>query len=388
MGYLTVYDNGNCNGMPYASMKIDRGVCEFYPNGNCNGIHIWSMRKTSRYTEVYRQPGLNGIPDNYFEYISPGRFGGLHGGVEFYPNGNGNGTPVFFFSFKGDDAVEFYPTGNANGTPEAFFEQRGRTVYYYQNGNGNGIPIYTIGNVNDIRDVVELVFYLFIPQGIPYCPSGPSDQWNHCSSASGCSSASNNSFSTSSYNSGSSSVSGRQNPRNPPPANRSHLSNNSYSAPSAFSPRFAQLVRQAQLSGKLYIIGSQQQTGVRPQTGFRLQTESRPQPASSAASRHSSPPGRNSILSGILMVIKTIPVRWITSSKSIVMFHGKPHFDGQDRFRKSVNLFLRPCKNPARILQDTYSAGRHHWYSFFPDGKQRIMFFPLRKESGFFDRQQ
>ena len=142
MGYLKVYDNGNCNAFPYATMTIDeRGVCKFYPNGNCNGIHIWSMRKTSRYTEVYRQPGLNGIPDNYFEYVPPGRFGGQYGGIRFYPNGNGNGIGVYFFSFKGNNAVEFYPTGNSNGTPEAYFEKQGRTVYYYQNGNGNGIPI-------------------------------------------------------------------------------------------------------------------------------------------------------------------------------------------------------------------------------------------------------
>jgi len=307
MGYLTVYDNGNCNGIPYASMKIERGVCEFYPNGNCNGIHIWSMRKTSGYTEVYRQPGLNGIPDNYFKYIPPGRWGGTYGGVQFYPNGNGNGISVYFFSFKGDNAVEFYPNGNGNGIPDIYFEKCGRTVYYYPNGNGNGIPIYTVDGVNDIRDVIELVFYLFIPQGIPYCPSGPSDQWRHGYSTSSSYSASSSSSNTSSYNSGSSGVSGRQNPGNPPPSNRSSLSNSSYSTPSVSCPRFAQLVRQAQLSGKLSIIGSQPQVGFRPQTGSRQQIGSRPQRTSSATSRQPPPSrGRNNILSGIWTVIKAI----------------------------------------------------------------------------------
>ena len=167
---LTAYNNGNCNGMPYASMKIEGTRCEFYPNGNCNGIHIWSMRKSGRCTEVYSRPGQNGFPFNYFQYIGPGRFGGRSGGVQFYPNGNGNGMPVYFFSFRGDNAVEFYPNGNGGGMPEAYFEKRGRMVTYYPNGNGNGMPICAIDGANDVRDAIELVFYLFIPQGRRLCP--------------------------------------------------------------------------------------------------------------------------------------------------------------------------------------------------------------------------
>ena len=330
MGYLKVYDNGNCNAFPYASMTIDeRGVCKFYPNGNCNGIHIWSMQKTSRYTEVYRQPGLNGIPDNYFQYISPGRRGGPHGGVAFYPNGNGNGIPIYFFSFLGDNAVEFYPNGNGNGIPELYFEQCNRTVYYYPNGNGNGIPIYTIDDVNDIRDVIELVFYLFIPQGAQFCPGGRlsdrgGDRWGEPSS----------NYSTNSYvdeaNNRSSSDEGER--RSPDRSSRSEghprshghdRTDNDYSAPSAHDslfahytreairsgrlsikglndsqPHFAQLLRQAQLAHKVSIEGLDES---------RLQTGSRPQPASSAVSRQQpSSPGRNSILSGIWIVIKAI----------------------------------------------------------------------------------
>lgn len=173
MGHiLEVYDNGNCNGSPFASMEIVGDMCKFYPNGNANGIHIWSMRKTDNDTEVYSQPGLNGTPYNYFKYVPPGRWGGAYGAVEFYPNGNANGIPEYFFSFRSEDEVVFYPTGNANGIPDiAYFELCGRTVYYYPNGNGNGSPTATIAGVYDIREVIELVFYLFIPHGRGYRPS-------------------------------------------------------------------------------------------------------------------------------------------------------------------------------------------------------------------------
>jgi hypothetical protein len=173
MGHiLEIYDNGNCNGFPFATMKFEGRKCEFYPNGNCNGMPIWSMIKTDRCTEVYRQPGMNGFPFNYFKYVPPGRWGGAHGAVEFYPNGNGNGIPEYFFSFRGENAVVFYPTGNANGIPDiAYFEKSGRTVYFYPNGNGNGFPTATIDRVDDIREVIELVFYLFIPHGRRYRPN-------------------------------------------------------------------------------------------------------------------------------------------------------------------------------------------------------------------------
>jgi hypothetical protein len=71
--------------------------------------------------------------------------------------------PVYFFSFRGDNAVEFYPNGNGGGMPEAYFEKRGRMVTYYPNGNGNGMPICAIDGAGDVRDVIEWVFYLYIP---------------------------------------------------------------------------------------------------------------------------------------------------------------------------------------------------------------------------------
>ena len=83
--------------------------------------------------------------------------------MEFYPNGNGNGIPTFFFKFRGSDAVEVYPNGNGNGIPEWYFEKRGHRVEFYPNGNGNGIPVYSFDGVDDVRDVIEWVFYLYIP---------------------------------------------------------------------------------------------------------------------------------------------------------------------------------------------------------------------------------
>ena len=173
MGHiLEVYDNGNCNGFPFASMEINGRIYDFYPNGNCNGCPLWSMEKTDRYTEVYEWPGRNCIPCNYFKYVPPGRWGGKYGGVEFYPNGNGNGIPEFFFSFCSENKVVFYPTGNTCGIPNiAYFEKCGRTVYFYPNGNGNGNPTATIDKVDDIKDVIDLVFYLFIPHGQKYRPN-------------------------------------------------------------------------------------------------------------------------------------------------------------------------------------------------------------------------
>ena len=106
-------------------------------------------------TALWGQAGLNGMPYNYFKYGSRG--------VEFYPNGNGNGMPTFYFKFRGANAVEVYPNGNGNGMPEWYFEKRGRMVLFYPNGNGNGFPIYSFDDVNDVRDVIEWVFYLYIP---------------------------------------------------------------------------------------------------------------------------------------------------------------------------------------------------------------------------------
>jgi hypothetical protein len=172
MGHiLEIYDNGNCNGFPFASVKVTGTHYDFYPNGNCNGLPVWTMVKTDRYTEVYELPGRNCFPSNYFKSIPPGRWGGAHGAVGFYPNGNGNGMPVYYFSFRSENEVVFYPTGNANGIPDiAYFVKRGRTVYFYPNGNGNGFPTATIAGANDIREVIELVFYFFIPHGRRYRP--------------------------------------------------------------------------------------------------------------------------------------------------------------------------------------------------------------------------
>ena len=111
------------------------------------------------------------MPYNYFRYSDRG--------VEFYPNGNGNGMPVYYFSFgpfrtastQGRDAVGFYPNGNANGMPVYFFRKSGRMVEFFPNGNANGMPTRAINGVNDIREVIELVFYLFIPQGREHRPN-------------------------------------------------------------------------------------------------------------------------------------------------------------------------------------------------------------------------
>ena len=38
------YQNGNCNGMPYASMTTQRGYHVIYDNGNCNGMPELSVK--------------------------------------------------------------------------------------------------------------------------------------------------------------------------------------------------------------------------------------------------------------------------------------------------------------------------------------------------------
>ena len=209
MGHiLEIYDNGNCNGFPFATVKISGTHYDFYPNGNCNGLPVWTMVKTDRYTEVYELPGRNCLPSNYFKSIPPGRWGGAHGAVGFYPNGNGNGIPEYFFSFRSENEVVFYPTGNANGIPDiAYFVKRGRTVYFYPNGNGNGMPTATIAGANDIREVIELVFYFFIPHGRRYRPRKEIRTENRASA----SSSGGGSSGSSSGRGGSGSSSGRDN---------------------------------------------------------------------------------------------------------------------------------------------------------------------------------
>ena len=71
--------------------------------------------------------------------------------------------PTFFFKFRGSNAVEVYPNGNGNGMPQWYFEKRGHMVTFYPNGNGNGMPVYSFDGVDDVRDVIEWVFYLYIP---------------------------------------------------------------------------------------------------------------------------------------------------------------------------------------------------------------------------------
>ena len=117
------------------------------------------MRKNSRECFVYQQPGMNGIPCNYFKYGSRG--------VEFYPNGNGGGIPTCYFKFRGSSAVEFYPNGNGGGIPTKYFEKRGSRILFYNNGNGNGFPEYSFDKVNDIREVIEWAYYLYITGKTP-----------------------------------------------------------------------------------------------------------------------------------------------------------------------------------------------------------------------------
>jgi hypothetical protein len=47
--------------------------------------------------------------------------------------------------------------------PQWYFEKRGHMVTFYPNGNGNGIPVYSFDGADDVRDVIEWVFYLYIP---------------------------------------------------------------------------------------------------------------------------------------------------------------------------------------------------------------------------------
>ena len=78
MAYIKAYNNGNCNGFPFASMEISGTMRKMYNNGNCNGIHEWSMRKTDRCTEVYAQAGLNGMESTQVHLTREMMLGGMN----------------------------------------------------------------------------------------------------------------------------------------------------------------------------------------------------------------------------------------------------------------------------------------------------------------------
>ena len=93
------------------------------------------------------------VPEEYFRYTSRG--------VEFYPNGNGNGMPTWFFDVKGQ-TVYVYDNGNGNGMPKWTIRKKGRIAEFYRNGNCNGIPEEAVSGVDDVRDAIEFMFYLVI----------------------------------------------------------------------------------------------------------------------------------------------------------------------------------------------------------------------------------
>ena len=64
-------------------------------------------------------------------------------------------------SFKGR-YVAIYDNGNGNGFPKWSVRQNGSIAEFYPNGNCNGIPELSVKGADDLRDVLEFVFYLFI----------------------------------------------------------------------------------------------------------------------------------------------------------------------------------------------------------------------------------
>lgn len=72
------YNNGNCNGFPFASMQARRGCLEIYENGNCNGFPVLSLRKSARGCEFYPNGNCNGIPEKSVSGVDD-----LHDVIEF-----------------------------------------------------------------------------------------------------------------------------------------------------------------------------------------------------------------------------------------------------------------------------------------------------------------
>ena len=58
--------------------------------------------------------------------------------------------------------IKVYRNGNCNGFPFASMEIAGSTCMFYDNGNCNGIPEQSVSGVEDIRDVIEFMFQLFV----------------------------------------------------------------------------------------------------------------------------------------------------------------------------------------------------------------------------------
>jgi hypothetical protein len=78
-----------------------------------------------------------------------------------YHSGNCNGFP-FASMRERRGYLELYDNGNCNGIPKWSMRKSSRCCEFYPNGNCNGIPEKSVSGVDDLRDVIEFMFYLFI----------------------------------------------------------------------------------------------------------------------------------------------------------------------------------------------------------------------------------
>ena len=78
-----------------------------------------------------------------------------------YKSGNCNGMPYASMTSQRGYLV-VYDNGNCNGMPFWSMKKSSRCCEVYPNGNCNGIPELAVKGAEDLRDVLEFMFYLFI----------------------------------------------------------------------------------------------------------------------------------------------------------------------------------------------------------------------------------